>query len=341
MKKSFRIFVALMAFLSLSAAKLFAQDPTPTVSTAGIYIRYCATRTFDVNLNIPTALLPYHRGGQEFKEAGDYTVIYSDSRGCDSIVNYHITTFVAPFSVAGDKQVIFSKGNLQYKATTKIWRFAEHQWEVCGDDNIKIASNNPYWIDLFAYSASGHVVQPYETSTFCSTYFVEDIANTEYDLAWHNKISNGGNQQHMWYMMPASEWSFLFYQRPNSSQLIGGAIVNGVNGLVLLPDNWDNSISFTPTLIAFTTNIIQKDKWEQMELKGAIFIPATGSRLGTKMENASYGRYWTGSSFSTTSSTCGKYPYRIKINGTELTVSDGYDAGIGYAIRAVQEIENP
>ena len=36
------------------------------------------------------------------------------------------------FSVGEGKQVYFSKGNLQYRATTRTWRFAEHQYDIIG-----------------------------------------------------------------------------------------------------------------------------------------------------------------------------------------------------------------
>ncbi|MBO4585019.1 MAG: hypothetical protein J5675_00245, partial [Bacteroidales bacterium] len=32
--------------------------------------------------------------------------------------------------------VYFSKGNLQYQASTKTWRFAENQWDYVGGDYL-------------------------------------------------------------------------------------------------------------------------------------------------------------------------------------------------------------
>ncbi|MBO4777527.1 MAG: T9SS type A sorting domain-containing protein, partial [Bacteroidales bacterium] len=42
----------------------------------------------------------------------------------------------AAFSVAEDKQVYFSQGNLQYQASTGIWRFAENQWNFVGKSKV-------------------------------------------------------------------------------------------------------------------------------------------------------------------------------------------------------------
>ena len=37
------------------------------------------------------------------------------------------------FSVSATKVVCFSQGNLQYKASTNTWRFAEEQYDFVGD----------------------------------------------------------------------------------------------------------------------------------------------------------------------------------------------------------------
>ena len=40
------------------------------------------------------------------------------------------------FSVAADKQVYFSQGNLQYTQSTATWAFAEHQYDMIGKENM-------------------------------------------------------------------------------------------------------------------------------------------------------------------------------------------------------------
>ena len=44
------------------------------------------------------------------------------------------------FSVSATQQVHFSQGNLQYRASTNTWRFAEHQYDCVGNANSKISS---------------------------------------------------------------------------------------------------------------------------------------------------------------------------------------------------------
>jgi len=48
------------------------------------------------------------------------------------------------------------KGNLQYQATTKTWRFADQQYHVIGMDNEKISETYSGWIDLFGWGTSGY-----------------------------------------------------------------------------------------------------------------------------------------------------------------------------------------
>lgn len=55
------------------------------------------------------------------------------------------------FSVSATKKVHFSQGNLQYQASTKTWRFAEHQYDYIGSANSQISSSYTGWIDLFGY----------------------------------------------------------------------------------------------------------------------------------------------------------------------------------------------
>ena len=60
------------------------------------------------------------------------------------------------FSVSSTKKVYFAKGNLQYRASTDTWRFAENQWDTIGSANMNRSSTYDGWIDLFYYGTSGY-----------------------------------------------------------------------------------------------------------------------------------------------------------------------------------------
>ena len=55
----------------------------------------------------------------------------------------------ARYSIDDDVTVVFAKGNLQYQASSRTWRFANHQYDVAGYDNELADTNYNGWIDLF------------------------------------------------------------------------------------------------------------------------------------------------------------------------------------------------
>ena len=207
----------------------------------------------------------------------------------------------AAFSISDSKQIYFSQGNLQYQASTGTWRFAEHQYDIIGDDNANISSTNSGWIDLFGWGTSGYNGKnPYMTSTDYSDYGdgYNDIAGTNYDWGVYNKISNGGNQAGLWRTLTYSEWSYLISDRAQASRLMGQGRVNNVNGLILLPDGWEtpSSVKFTYDPGNYSTNVYSQDEWAVMQSYGAVFLPAAGGRFGAVVDGVgSYGRYWSSS----------------------------------------------
>lgn len=88
--------------------------------------------------------------------------------------------------------------------------------------------------------------------------------------------------------------------------------MNGVNGIILLPDDWvlpDGAI-FTPSRTKglvdeddymynsnednYTHNSYSLKQWEVMESAGAVFLPAAGCRFGTSMDFVGTGgSYWS------------------------------------------------
>ena len=218
----------------------------------------------------------------------------------------------AYFSVASDKIVFFSRGNLQYQASTNTWRFAEHQFDCIGADNANISSGNKGWIDLFGWGASGWrdggavCYQPYSSSTDNEDYQVGYSGNNHLnngfengDWAYHNAISNGGNKAHLWRTLTKDEWYYLFYQRKDALSKFAPATVNGVHGIVILPD-----VLLDTTSLPFNNeeyekggwdkNVYTKAQWLRMEKTGAIFLPAAGKRYGkTVTDFGTYGNYWS------------------------------------------------
>jgi len=171
------------------------------------------------------------------------------------------------FSVSPTKQVYFSKGNLQYQASTNTWRFAENQWDYVGADNANISSTYNGWIDLFGWGTG-------DNPTNCS-YYNSDYA-TFSDFG-NNDIENTSDG---WYTMSKEEWIYLLQRRNNADNLKTRCFVNGELGLLLLPDNWKNSqeLSIKVDTLGISNVTFNLDQWKILNQKGCAFLPAAGWR---------------------------------------------------------------
>ena len=217
----------------------------------------------------------------------------------------------AAFSISDSKQIYFSQGNLQYQASTGTWRFAEHQYDIIGSDNSNISSSYSGWIDLFGWGTSGwnsgaNAYQPYSTSKSYSDYYpggdyTNNLTGSYANADWgvYNKISNGGNQAGLWRTLTKDEWQYLISNRTDARYLRGTATVNGVNGLILLPDNWTlpTGVTFTYGEDGWSQNTYSASDWSKMEANGAVFLPAAGSRGKDVGDVGSYGLYWSSSAY--------------------------------------------
>ena len=262
-------------------------------------------------LSVPYALYAEKSGNTYTKEEVDAKIaeaVATSGGGAGALVKGDVKkvngAIQAAFSISADKQVYFSQGNLQYQASTNTWRFAENQYDMIGADNSNISSTYSGWIDLFGWGTSGYNGKnPYMTSTDNSDYGVvgdasADIAGTNYDWGVNNAISNGGNTKGQWRTLTDEEWSYLMEERPNASRLRSQARVNGINGYILLPDNWEGAslLDFIDQAGSYPFNKYSAVEWEVMESYGAVFLPSAGYRFGSDVYNVgSYGYYWSSS----------------------------------------------
>lgn len=194
-----------------------------------------------------------------------------------------VTDGIGEFSVSANKKVTFSPGNLRYNPAYGTWAFAEHQVFCSGVENELLSTGGDIWIDLFCWSTSGNedtkwgVTSTWDNKEFSGRFV--DWGKTEID----------GYEPNTWRTLTGEEWEYILYHRPNASSLCGIAQVMGVNGFVLLPDNWQwqSNIRFrNGILITYTEDfsIFQAftyEQWEQLEQQGAVFLPAAGDRLET------------------------------------------------------------
>ena len=233
------------------------------------------------------------------------------------------------FSVSATQQVHFSQGNLQYQASTNTWRFAEHQYDYVGSANSNISSTYSGWIDLFGWGTGNN---PTLASTGSADYssFVD----------WGgNAISNGGNAAHQWRTLTRSEWAYLLNTRTNASSKRGTGNINGVGGLIILPDSWTQPSGcpqFNPGLASsyydWSHNSYTLAQWAQMEAAGAVFLPAAGGRYGTNVDYVGHnGLYWS----STPNNE--NYADNMNFGSGGLLAAFSYNRYYGYSVRPVQD----
>ena len=249
------------------------------------------------------------------------------------------------FSISSTKQIQFSKGNLQYQASTDTWRFAENQWDTIGIANKNISESYDGWIDLFGFSTGN---KPTERSQYYDNY------ETTFNHDWGaNAISNGGNEPNHWRTMSPDEWAYIFHDRANAKSRLGLGKVNGVNGFILLPDDWEKPISMEFASCAvkgfetqwygnpkicmyydesvyadhYPDNVYTSEEWQVMEQAGAVFFPAAGLRYnGTSILYVnSRGHYWT------TTAGC-----VVEFQTSHMYSGDAFQLQFGASVRLVQ-----
>lgn len=190
------------------------------------------------------------------------------------------------FSVSRSTKVQFSKGNLQYNVGTQAWRFAENQYNIIGESD----QSESEWIDIFGWGTGN---KPTLSSTNYNAYSI-------FNEWGANAISNGGNKANLWRTLTGDEWDYLFNSRTNAAKLFGIGSVNGINGTILLPDDWSGDLfNDTENGLAkkedyyrnesgtnFTFHTYTAEQWAEMEKNGAVFLPAIET----------IGSYWSATS---------------------------------------------
>ena len=210
-----------------------------------------------------------------------------------------------PFSISASKQVYFSKGNLQYTQSTDTWSFAESQLDYIGTDNVTggSVSSTPSVGNSKRGTALEDKIDLFGWSTSATNFGVSRLTNSNDYLGtfvdWGtNQI--GAYAPNIWRTLSNDEWEYLLNTRNNASSLRGVAHVNGVNGLILLPDSWTcpEGVTFYsgfPSVYVsrYSANqIFTADQWSKLEAAGAVFLPASGYRDGSSVDGVQYGCYY-------------------------------------------------
>ncbi len=228
--------------------------------------------------------------------------------------------------VNGDTvKVWFSQGNLQYRASDDTWRFAEHQYDYIGSANSHLGSTYNGWIDVYSFGTGNNPI-----------YISANNSDYSATVDWGvNAISNGGNVPNQWRTLSHSEWGYIFSGRPYATLKYGTGSVNGVHGLIVLPDRWitPDGCSFHSGMNGWTNNNYNLLQWDSMEAAGAVFLPAAGRRHNSSGNGVdginNSGCYWTSSRIDLGGA------FAIMFSANSLNRSFGHHSSYGLSVRLV------
>ena len=266
-----------------------------------------------------------------------------------------------------------------------VFTFADNQWDISGT-----TGNNSIWrrygqigssinnftsakrIDLFMYASSGYRYSNgeyhFKPFAICNNDFwgsgytygpaSSGIDGTNNDWGVFNAILNGGDETDQWRTLTRIEWAYLANERDNAVNLRGVGTVNGIRGVILLPDDWAGSAitaltntvtldnSDKPASINWTDNVYSSSEWAVMEADGAVFLPAAGT-LDPSNNNVGYNNvsdnnagssYWTSSYYSGS-----EYAYAFDLGtGGGSYINWRFDRSsrpFGRAVRLVKDVE--
>lgn len=272
------------------------------------------------------------------------------------------------FSVSANQQVQFSKGNLQYQASSSSWRFAPQQYDVIGAaaGNTTASSSRSSqsdFIDLFNYGCSGQGTDypPYSLSA----HYTGSIEGTNYDWGVKNNTALNNTlaatdplktNTNTWRTLTNAEWAYLITDRGGRTSTVNGvenvsyakATVCGQPGLLLFPDVfvWPPSVDVYPLFnvnsALFESTSYNAQQWAALEAMNVIFLPTCGHRLSESSSVeyvTSRGLYW---SSTITDRTNDAYIFQFKdtSDGHNETNARAGQPGQGSMGRAVRLVKN-
>ena len=220
-------------------------------------------------------------------------------------------------------------GLVTYDGSNWTWAFAEHEWDYIGNapGNASLTVSEPFisengTVDLFGWVGKsstwtgvnmfGITSSAYESLTITDGYgnVVGEAMKAEWNSTNLGSITRGGT--YAWRTLTADEWYYVLATRKvtvngESKASYGHGNVNGVNGVILLPDGWDGSVDggftygSTDDENGYTNNTYSTTStptWSQMEAAGCAFLPAAGERYGASVNLVGAdGGYWSSTAY--------------------------------------------
>ena len=308
---------------------VYSTNPNPVITNLSNTIRPCGSGAGEFTYTI-TGLQPATTYYVRAYARNDQGTAYGEEMSFTTQTQIQKPT-TPYFSVSQTKYITFSPGNLQYHPANNEWRFAPSQLDYIGDANSNCSSTYDGWLDLFGWSTSANNfgVSKLTSSSDYSGSFVDWGTNTI-----------GNDAPNTWRTLSREEWEYLLNTRTNANSLKGVAQVDGVNGLIFLPDNW-----VCPAGVTFKSGFhsssgsyaadqtFTADQWSKLEAAGAVFLSAAGYRDGSNVDAVQYnGYYWSASEYDS------DYAVYLNFGSNEARMNGCYIRSGGQSVRLVKDL---
>ena len=199
------------------------------------------------------------------------------------------------FSVSDTKKVYFSKGNLYYDGSALNFEANQSAF------NSSYESSH---VSLFTWSST--VADAVGESSNGDNLFCDE----------NNKVSVHGSEA-IYYALSTEEWQYLFNNHSKK-----WATVNGVNGYVIAPDGFEETLaaSYADDAALAADNLV--------------FLPAAGFREGSDVYAVGdYGYYWSSSADKEKRYSA----YVVIFNSDNVSPDVSDDRDYGYSVRLITE----
>lgn len=272
-----------------------------------------------------------------------------------------VTATLPVFSVSGGKKVVFAPGNLRATGVSKAdaehpvgiptaWTFATNQYDMIGNANTTVYNNKflqaSTTTDLFSWVGTSATNDSYgilykngNDETYHGNQSTDALKTDWGALVIDDYTAN------TWRTPKLPDWQAVVSTRTATTSKVARATVNGVEGLIILPDVYSHPYGVDALLkiddftAANSTNMISLSDWEKMEAAGCVFLPYTGYRTFTSGESmyvstpsSSGCKYWSCTVNSETKGGC------LNIMPTNIYPWSSCERYYGCPVRLIRDV---
>ena len=286
---------------------------------------------------------------------GVFTINGSGNKVCFSMGNLKYTKSTNTWSFLESQYSMVETNNTPYCQDNygdkdEVSLFG---WGTSGWDNT---SSEPFWTNYQPYATSNKLISdgtynPYHYGPFYnSTDKNLTGSNANGDWGVYNAISNGGDIPGIWRTLTKDEWTYLLNTDGSSGRTdtyrfqkakVTATDNSTIAGLLIFPDGYTSKVTGddtelnNPSATYLQSKTYTYKEWLELELKGVVFLPAAGLRLGTTVAEAKeLGIYWSSTAYSAFDAYNVYFDWSTNLNPQNF--KSRYD---GCSVRLVRQVE--